>query len=322
MAKLEKLLLNWEPVRWMIKRSKRVALPGFRGICLHDVMKVFLRECNQDRLGDRAAAISFNFLVAIPPTFIFLFTLVPYIPLQNIETTLYQLTRDLTPTYNTYKVLHDLIYDFLHTQRTGLLSFSFLLGFFYSSNGVLGIMRAFDKIHPGFLKRNLIQRRWVALKLTTVLILLVIFSISLIIAQNTILGYLFKWLGIKNIIIKLFINLARWIIIVFLFFTMISFIYREGPATKKRWRFLTPGSLLATALTILITLGFSYYVNHFGNYNKIYGSIGTILVLMLWIYFNSYALLIGFELNASIEAAAEEKTQQALVEKLPEISPH
>jgi membrane protein len=305
MTKLESIILKWKPIRFISEKSKRLILPGFEGVPLYNVVIFFFREIQKDRLTDRAAAISFNFLLAFPPTFIFLFTLLPYIPLSNIESTIYQLLRDLAPNRNTYKILRGIIYDFLHTQRTGLLSFAFLLGMFYSSNAVLGIMHSFDKMHTTFRRRNIFQRRWTAIKLNLLLMLVVIVSVCLIITQNFVFSFIFSKLGVTNELIKSFVSLVRWIIIVLLFFTIISCIYTYGPAKYKRWKFITAGSTFATILIILTTLGFSYYVNHFSRYNKIYGSIGSIIVLMLWIYVNSLVLLIGFELNASIEVSKE-----------------
>jgi membrane protein len=213
---------------------------------------------------------------------------------------------DLTPNQNTYRIVRGVIYDFLHTQRTGLLSFAFLLAIFYSSSAVLGILRSFNKDQAGFWKRNVIQQRWMAIKLNSLLILLLVVSICLMVAQSSIFKNLLEILHLTSESVKFFIGLARWVIIVLLFFAIISLIYRYGPAVQKRWKFITAGSTMATFLTILSTLGFSYYVNHFSSYNRIYGSIGSIIVLMVWIYINSFVLLIGFELNASIDIIRQE----------------
>jgi len=97
------------------------------------------------------------------------------------------------------------------------------------------------------------------------------------------------------------IQVSRWLIVVVLYFTTVSILYRYGPAHKQKWKFLSPGSILATFLAVLTSLGFSFYIDHFSAYNKIYGSIGTLIVVMIWLYFNSMIVLLGFELNASID---------------------
>ncbi|MET6998182.1 YihY/virulence factor BrkB family protein [Chitinophaga defluvii] len=305
MVKPEKYITTTRPYRWLVNRSKTLVLPGFEGLSLYAVIKFFLKETKDTSLGDRAAAISFNFLLAIPPFFIFLFTLVPFIPMKNVEATLYDLALDLTPNYNIYLIIRDMIHDFLYTHRNGLLSIAFLAGFFYSSNGVMGIMRSFNKSKPGFRQRKWWQNRIMALQLTTILVLLLLITVALIIAQGTVLRYIFNELNIENTFVRSIIDVARWVLIILLFFFINSFIYRFGPATTKRWKFITAGATFSTVFMILVTLGFSYFVNNFGAYNKIYGSIGTILILMLWIYFNSFILLVGFELNASIRTLKE-----------------
>jgi membrane protein len=301
----ENIIFNSKPFRKLVDISKTLVLPGFEGVPLYDVIKFFLKEMRNQSLGERAAAISFNFLLAIPPFFIFLFTLVPYIPMQNVEATLYELAEDVTPNYNTYIIIRDMIHDFLYTHHNGLLSLAFIMGFFTSSNAVMGIARSFNKKLPGFRRRKWWQKRLMALKLTLILIILLLITIILIIAQGTVLGYIFNYFGITDKHILSLADVARWLLIGLLFFSMLSVIYRFVPATVKKWKFITAGSTFATILMILVTILFSYFVNNFGNYNKIYGSVGTILILMLSVYFYSFILLIGFELNASIRILKE-----------------
>ncbi len=163
-------------------------------------------------------------------------------------------------------------------------------------------------------KTNFIKKRWRAIKLTMVVLGLLIGMILLLIGQGFVFEKIMKWLDIKGTAILL-IKVLRLIITIGLFFYSISFIYKYAPSVKKRWHTVSPGSILATLLTIITTIGFSYWVNHFGNFNKIYGSIGTVLILMLFIYINSLILLIGFELNVSItflKAAAQERQQKEL----------
>lgn len=299
--KPENIIFRSKPYRRLVERTKTLILPGFEGLPLYDVLKHFGQETKNRGLGDRARAISFNFLLAIPPFFIFLFTLVPYIPVKNIEPTLYDLAQDLTPNYNTYMIVRGMIHDFLYTHRNGLLSIAFLMGFFYSSNGVMGILRSFSKIQgAGFRKRKWWQNRLIALQLTAILVLLLLITVSLIIAQGATLRWLFNLIGIHSTLLRNVIDIARWVLIIMLFYSVNAVLYRIGAATTRKWKFITAGAAVATIFMILVTVGFSWFVNNFGNYNKIYGSIGTILVLMLWVFFNSFFLLVGFELNASI----------------------
>lgn len=312
MFRPERLVLNSKPVRSVVNRSKTLVLPGFEGLPFYDVVKFFLKETRNKSLGERAAAISFNFLLAIPPFFIFLFTLVPYIPMKNVEPTLYELAEDVTPNYNTYIIVRDMIHDFLYTHRNGLLSIAFVMGFFASSNAVMGLMRAFNKKSPGFRRRKWWQKRLTALRITVILVFLLLLTVILIIAQGTVLRFIFDALGITNKRILSLADVTRWILIGLLFFSTLSVIYRFVPATTKKWKFITAGSTFATMLMILVTILFSWFVNNFSNYNKIYGSIGTIIILMLSVYFYSFILLVGFELNASIRILRETPSHDKL----------
>lgn len=303
--KPERIILESKPFRALVNRSKTLVLPGFEGLPLYDVLKFFLRETRNKSLGERAAAISFNFLLAIPPFFIFLFTLVPYIPMKNVEATLYELAEDVTPNYNTYIIVRDMIHDFLYTHRNGLLSVAFLMGFFASSNAVMGLVRSFNKKLPGFRRRKWWQKRLMALKLTAILVFLLLLTVILIIAQGRVLSFIFDYMGITDKHILSIAVVTRWLLIVLLFFSMLSVIYRFVPATVKKWKFITAGSIFATVMMIAVTILFSFFVNNFANYNKIYGSVGTILILMLSVYFYSFILLVGFELNASIRILKE-----------------
>ena len=305
--------ITWSPIKMIIRKSKKVILPGFKGIPLFDVVRFLFLQFQKTGLSERAASIAFNLLVALPPAIIFLFTLVPFLPIsrQFVEE-LFDLIRDVIPSGKDNTVLITFLDDFLRNPRNGLLSFGFILALFYSSNAVMGIMRSFDRNYAGFRKRGIIHSRMTALKITLILFLVVITSVGLLIVQDSVL----RWLGIENIIIVEFIKIVRWIVVIMLFFFTISFFYRYAPAVHKRWKHVNAGSILATFLMISFTFLFSIYVNNFSNYNKLYGSIGTILILMLLIYFNSYVLLIGFELNVSINALKREVDERNAAEEI------
>jgi membrane protein len=285
------------PANWLIRQSQKIRLPGFQGIPLYDVLKFFFLQIRKVGITERAAAISFNCVMAIPPIIIFLCTLIPYLPISNeFIRQLHGLIRDVIPGEKNNSAIIKFIDDIIKKPKNDLLSLGFLLALFYSSNAVLGIMRAFDKNYLGFKKRKMVRRRLTALQLTSVLFVLMFASLLVLIMQSSVL----KLFGLKNVMVRQIIGYARWVVIVLLFFGSVSFIYRYAPFVHKRWKLINPGCILATTLMLLFTVFFSYWVNNFSNYNKLYGSISTILILMLLIYFNSLVLLIGFELNVSI----------------------
>lgn len=303
LTQIKRRILVSPPVSFLIRKSKRIILPGFNGIPLFDVIRFFFNQARKTGFSERASAIAFNFVLTIPPTVIFLFTLLPYLPIpRNFIEEMFSLIRDVIPGEKNNQGLIKFLSDILNNQRTALLSTGFVLAMFFSSNAVLGIMRSFDKNYIGFRKRKGFSQRWVALRLTFILLLLLMACVLSLVMQEVVL----RWLGVKsNFWIGVIYNL-RWIVIIFLFFFCISFIYRWAPAVHKRWKFINPGSIVATFLMLLFTLAFSYWVNNFSNYNELYGSISTVMILMLVIYFNSLVLLIGFELNVSIQSLKHE----------------
>jgi membrane protein len=285
------------PARIIINKSKETSLPGFRGIPLYDVVKFFIGQVKTVGMTERASAIAFNFVMAIPPAIIFLFTLIPFLPItEKFQEEIFGLIRDVIPGEKESPVLINFLKDFINNPRNGLLSLGFVLSMFFSSNAMMGIMRSFDKNYIGFKKRKGLQKRGVALQITMVLFILVFISVLLLMGRESVL----KFLGIQSEVVRNIIINARWLIIILLFFACISYIYRHAPAVHKKWRLINPGSILATVLMLLTTLLFSWWVGRFGNYNQLYGSIGTVLILMILIFINSLVLLIGFELNVSI----------------------
>ncbi|MFN4313707.1 MAG: YihY/virulence factor BrkB family protein [Chitinophagaceae bacterium] len=303
LTRIKRRFLVSAPISFLIRKSKFVFLPGFKGIPLFDVIRFFFSQSRKTGFTERASSIAFNFTMAIPPAVIFLFTLIPYIPIsEQFIQQMFGLIRDVVPGESNNQRMIGFLNDILNKPRTGLLSLGFLLAMFFSSNAVMGIMRSFDKNYLGFVKRTGLQQRWVAIRLTMLLFIIFFASILSLIMQGAVL----RWLGVKNATFIAVVHNLRWLVIVLLYFFAISFIYRYAPAVHKRWKFVNPGSILATFLMILFTAVFSYYVSNFSNYNELYGSISTLLILMLLIFFNSLVLLIGFELNVSINSLKHE----------------
>lgn len=303
LTRIKRRILVSAPVSFVIRRSKKILLPGFHRIPLFDVVRFFFLQAQKSSFSERAAAIAYNVIMTIPPTVIFLFTLIPYLPIpKDFIQQMFALIRDVVPGEKNNEGLIKFLSDILNNQRTALLSTGFVLAMLFSSNAVMGIMRSFDRNYVGFKKRKDLNERWVAIRLTFILFILFFVCILLLVMQGAVL----RWLGVTNSILITVIHNLRWIVIVLLFFYCVSFIYRYAPAVHKRWKFINPGSILATVLMILFTAGFSYWVNNFSNYNELYGSISTVLILMLLIYFNSLVLLIGFELNVSINSLKHE----------------
>lgn len=297
----------------MRDKSKKIFIPGLHGLPLYDVYRFFLEQVKKEGLNVRAAAISFNFMMAIPAATIFLCTLIPYLPIsKDIHNELLRIAKDITPNSDTQKLITGFINDFFNNRKTGLLSIGFVLAVFYSSNAMMGVIRTFDRSLVEKHKANFINKRLRALKLTIILMLLIIATALISAGQGALFPMLMKWMNIKNTGTKTWIQNLRWIVIIALTLYSIAFIYKYAPSVHKRWKLLSPGAIFATFLIILATWLFSIWAQNFSNYNKFYGSIGTMLMIMLLVFINSLVLLIGYELNISItylKAAADERAR-------------
>jgi len=277
--------------------NRKLILTNIGGYSFGELFRAFISQLKKTSLTERAAGISFNIVMAIPPTLVFIFTLIPYLPIsKQFINQMFGLIRDVVPGEKNNAAIITFLRDFLNRPRNGLLSFGLLLAILFSSNAMMGVLRTFDKNYPGFSKRKMLGKRKVALQLTLICFFLIFLCILLLVAQSAVL----KWLGVRGAGLRSVLENVRWIFIILLTFYIVSHIYRHGPAVGKKWPLITPGSIFATTLMILATALVTYYVNHFSNYNSLYGSIGAIFILMSLIYANSLALLMGFELNVTL----------------------
>ena len=297
---LHRFLRRFKFYRYLVECTKFIILPGFRPLPLYTVAVFFFNEIKDGRLSNKAASLAYNFMLAIFPATIFLFTLIPYIPIKHFQDQLLNVLAEVMP-QNAFSAFQFTITDIVKNQNGGLFSFGFLSTLFFATNGVNKLMQAFNKSSLIQESRTYLHRRWIALALTVVISISLLVAITVMIIGHKIvlfIQYIFHshahgW--------QLLTDLLRWVIVIVIFFVTVSLLYKYGPAHKQKWRFLSPGSILATFLAILTSLGFTFYINNFSSYNKIYGSIGTLIVVMIWLYLNSLIILIGFELNASIE---------------------
>lgn len=296
---MARIFSNIHPIGYLKSRSKEWAPRGFHGFSLHAVLKNFSNGFSVPVLTERAAAISYNFIMSVPPTCLFLFTLIPNLPFiskRALGIQLHGLIRDIIPSYEYNKGVIQFIDEIINGSKIGLISFTFLLSLFFASNAVMGLMRSFNKDYVGFKKIKGLKKRWNAIKLTIMLFALLLTFLILLLLQRNILNLL----GVKNETVREIILTAKWFFIIALIFYTYGFIYKYAPSTVKRWKLVSPGAVIATLLSIIVTIVFSSFVSNFGRYNLLYGSIGTIMVLMIMIFINSLAVLIGFEFNLSI----------------------
>jgi len=295
----------WERI---IERAEKVSLPFFDGVPLYDVALFFWRSIVDGSITTRASAIAFSFFIAFFPTVLFLFTLIPYIPIENFHNELFRLIQEVVPD-STYKTIEDTVTDIIFRPRGGLLSFGFVMAFIFSTNGIASMMSAFDATIHSINRRSWISQRLAATLLLIILSVMLTLAIALLTGGEFVIAYLRETEILRDSFTIFLLNFGKWIVIIALFFFAYSFLYYMAPAKKTRWRFISAGSTLATILSIVAMAGFSYYINNFSQYNKLYGSIGTLLIILFLMYIMSLILLVGFELNTSIYEAHSRKEE-------------
>lgn len=302
------------PIKYLIRKSKKWSPPGFQGMTLYAVMRNFVKDFNMPDFTEKASAISYNFIMSVPTSCLFLFTLIPNLPFvskRGIKFQLHGLIHDIIPSRTYNAGLIQFVDSFIDGSKIGMISSTFILSLFFASGAVMGLMRSFNKNYVGFERVRGLKKRWEAIKLTMMLFGLLLMCLLLLLLQRSML----KWLGIQNVDLRNLIMYGKWIFIIGLIFSSYAFIYRYAPSTTRRWNLVSPGAVVATFLSILVTIGFTAFVNNFGRYNILYGSIGTIIVIMIMIFLNSLVVLIGFEINLSIntlKTIAETKQERKL----------
>lgn len=288
------------------KLLEKVPFPGTKGVSIYDVIIYFRTQLKNESINMRASSISFKFFIALFPSLIFLFTIIPYIPIANLQEELFLFFKNFLPT-NVYNMVESTLDGIIVKRRLDLMSIGFFASLYFATNGIHALLRAFNPKDD----RKFWNRLFVSLLLFFLILCLLIICLSLIIGGNYFLKYLIsldyfqtKWL------LNVFL-LFRFLIIIILLFTAISIIFYYGPNKGGRWLFYSPGAMLSTILVGLASFGFGFYIDNFGQYNKLYGSIGTIIVLMLWLNINSISLIYGYEFNhAIIKARKKDRTKK------------
>jgi len=230
---------------------------------------------------------------------LFLFTLIPYIPVAGLQESLLNALSNVFPE-QVFSFLESTITEIISKHNGGLLSLGFIMAFYFSNNGMIGIMKAFTRSAHEMETRSWLKMHLVSLGLQLILVTIIIIATALLILTPIFLNYVSEHSIITSGFAIVLIQIMKWIILSLLIFLSFSFIYYLAPAGKRVFRFISPGSTMATILAVIFIALFNIYINNFAHYNKLYGSIGTIIILMLYININAIALLIGFELNASI----------------------
>lgn len=279
----------------------RLILPGFNGAPIYHVLKFFFKGISKGAISTRAYSIAYQTFLASLPAVIFFFTLIPYIPIDNLKEGVLNVFESILP-YSAFETIKTTLED-MFVKRTGLQLFGLFIALMFSTNAINGIITAFNETYHTEETRTWLERRLLAALLVVIIVTLFIVAASLIIAGRYLLSKLLV-MGILEInIIYYLLWIGKWLIFFAVMYFIIDFLYFFAPTKSSRLKFFSAGSTFASILAVLSTMIFDYFIDNFGQFNRLFGSIGTLIVIMLWIYFNALSLLIGYELNASIKNA-------------------
>ena len=269
----------------------------FHEMSLYDVIKLYLQGIANGAVTQRASAIAFSFFMALFPFALFLFNLIPYIPLDNFQDDFLVFVSQNVPP-NTYDAIANIIKDILNNSNKGLISTGILLSIYLMSNGINALLDGFEMSMHISIKRGYFRQYAIAIGLSLIIAFLLIFTVAAILVFEVFIQKIENQVGLSTNAIVL--QICRYVFMGLMVLTITSLLYKLGTKETKQVAFFSYGSVFSTILFALSSYVFGIYVVHFAKYNELYGSIGTLLVMMFYIWINCILLLIGFELNAFI----------------------
>lgn len=286
---------------------------------LYRIFIIYIDKIEENQILEKAYGVAFNFTLAVFPSVIFLFALIPFvhewIPSVSQEEML-RFMSDVMP-QSLYDASEQTIRNTLEIRREGLISFGVLFALFLATNGVNSLMNAFNTSYKTIEKRSFFRTRFISFALTVILAFTFILATVLLVVGNFVIDWMHSFgLFAESFDYYLLISL-RFLVIFICFYLVISCFYYWGPAISDKWRFFSIGSFGATLACVLVSFGFSLYVSNFATYNKFYGSIGTLIAFMIWQYLMSAILLLGFEFNASMDRATNGEVYELDKEEWP-----
>ncbi|WP_310557827.1 YihY/virulence factor BrkB family protein [Flavobacterium sp.] len=284
-------------LRTLVRPLKRIKLPWLAGLSFYDLMELYILGIIEGGLTYHASAIAFSFFMALFPFALFILNLIPYIPIEGFQTDFLEFVKDGVPP-NTYDAIYKIINDILNNSHSGLLSTGFILSIFLMANGLNGILGGFESSKHVLIKRGFLHQYLVALGMSLVLSILLLATIAIIIVFEVIIQKTMIQ-DVLNDQIPLII-LGRYAFVILMILITTSILLKFGTLHDKKRVFISIGSVFTTVLIILDSYLFGIWVLRFSKYNELYGSIGTLLIMMFYIWINCVILLLGFELNASI----------------------
>lgn len=293
-----KRVVRSRAVRYCNYWVRNVSLPGNKGVPLYDVVSYLLRGIANGDLWRASKGLAFSFLMALPPLLIFMFTLIAFLPFDGLQDELLFQLQQIIPE-KVFAPLADTINDVMGHKHKSLLSIGFIASIILAANAVHGMMMYFSDRSKE--RRKFLKRYPLCILLVFLLYVMVVLMLVLMLGYKTILMWLFKkGLLVHGSFTFWVIGIGRWVILVAMALLTLSCIYYIIPLKKQRVGFFSSGAVFATIMFMLLSWGFKVYISNFEQYNLLYGSIGTVLVIMLWLFLNCLVIMLGYELNTAI----------------------
>jgi len=296
---------------WQVQRLKKIHL-GDPSKNLYELGRIFLLQLQKDDINERAGSMAFSFTIALFPLLIFLLNLIPYmqdffpyITTQNIL----NFVAEILPG-EIYSQTEGTIMDIVSKPRQSLLSFGFFFALFASTQGAMSMMSSFNSVYQTKENRSFLQSRGIAVSIVFILALTVFAASTVMIIGNIFISRLDEMQLFNSGFMYFLFSSLKFLILLLMFYIATAFIFRFAPAVHDKWRFFSIGARLAGVLITLGFYGFTFYLNNFASYNKLYGSIGTLIALMLWLYITSMIVLVCFEVNVSLDLIDEKKKER------------
>ena len=282
-----------------------ISFPGFAGVPLYGVIRFFYTQLMRESIALRSGATAYSFFLSLFPALIFLFTLIPYFPIENLYQEIVFLMNEYMPA-NVFQTIETTLSDIILKKRGSLLSLGFILSIYFASNGINTLLVAFNRK----LKRPWWKKYLIAVSLTFAISFMILIAMSFQIGGEVFISYFKDSMIFQGNWVVYFIWTFKLLITLFMSITAISLLYFFATVKEERFRFFSHGAYLATILVVLVSYGFGYYVENFAQYNRLYGSIGAIIVLLVWLYLSALSLITGYEFNQSIVKAKAQAVEK------------
>ncbi len=297
MTNYEERLSRIPIIRWFVRVFKKIKVPGLEGMSLYEVLEMYVIGIVQGALTSRAGAVAFSFFMALFPFALFVLTLIPYVPIEGFQDDFMRFINQALPP-QTSDAVDAVLSDIANNRYGGLLSFGFILSMFLMTNGINSLFGGFEYTYHKLQTRSILRQYLVSLAVSLILALLLFLTVGVIVYLEIAINNLVKQGYVSDDLF--WIQAGRYLIVFLMLFTTVAMFYYLGTKEGRKISFFSPGAILTTLLILVNFKIFAIYVKRFAQYNELYGSIGTLLIVMLFIWLNSIILLLGFELNAAM----------------------